>query len=395
MLSYLTRRLLQLFMFVILSSFVIYTAIVYMPGGPAQSYTNSLRYDPPSPTNVNEVPQVLQDYYRVDKPWPLSYVAWLFDPERTTEMNQNREIVPVGIDITVGEWRLKGSGVLTGDFGRVGNLTSFDGRVKRGPTVTSQIGKSWGNSAVIVGLAVIFSVLVAVPLGIVASARPGGVLDRAVTFVSSLALSLPLYGLAYVLISVLAILPYYWNTQLGWSWMPHLPAGSIHSLGQEGNTIDYLYHALLPALALAIPQIAIVSKYVRSSMLEVLGLDYIRTAWAKGVPKWRILGKHAFRNALLPIITVIGLVLPGIASGAIVVEYAFAYQGLGYLTFTALGGCVPTDDNPCTSGTGTSMVPTVLMALLVLLVGVIALANLLADIAYMAADPRVQYAGHK
>lgn len=389
--GYLVRRLLQGLLFVILSTFIMYTAVVYMPGGPASQYINTMKYDAPSPTNLNEVPQVLVDYYKVDRPWPLSYLAWLFDPTKTTEMDQNRKIVPVGVDMSIGEWRLMGSGILTGDFGRVGDLTSYDGMVRRGPTVTSKIGSSWGNSVLVVWLAVLFSVLVAIPLGIIASARPNSPLDRTITVMSSLALSLPLYGLTYLLITFLAILPYYWNTQLGWSWMPRLPSGSTHSVGQGANMIDYLYHAVLPALTLAIPQIAIVSKYVRTSMLEVLGLDYIRTARAKGLSRRRIMAKHAFRNALLPVITVIGLVLPGIASGSIVVEYAFAYQGLGYLTFTALGGCVPTDDNPCNSGTGRGMDPALLMALLVMLVTVIAIANILADITYMVADPRISY----
>jgi peptide/nickel transport system permease protein len=396
MVGYLVRRALQSILFVIISTFAIFTAVVYMPSGPADTYAITLRYDATDPTFKDDVPRVLVDYYEVDKPWPLSYFAWLFDPDKTMEMNENRQMVPVGIDITIGPWRLRGTGVLTGDFGRVGSLTSYDGKVQRGPTVTSQIEDSWGNSVLVVGLAVLFSLLVAIPLGIIASARPGGPLDRVVTFASSLSLSLPLYGLAYLLITFLAVLPYYLRTQVGWSWMPNLPSGGTHTdIDQQSNMIDNLYHAALPAITLAIPQIAIVSKYVRVSMLEVLGLDYIRTAWAKGLPKWRILAKHAFRNALLPTITVVGLVLPAIASGSIVVEYAFAYHGLGYLGFTALGGCVPSDDNPCTGGMGRPVDGAMLMALLLLLVAIIAVANVMADIMYMVADPRVEFSGHK
>lgn len=400
MFGYLARRLLQSLLFVVLSTFIIFTAVVYMPGGPANEYTSTKMGDAadPDPTfaSKDEIPQVLADYFEVDKPWPLSYLAWLFDPTKTTEVNENDERVPTGIDITIGEWRLRGSGALNGDFGRVGEwYSNMDGAVRRGPTITSEIGRSWGNSVLLVGLAILFSLLVGLPLGIVASAKQGGLLDRAVTLGSSLALSLPLYGIAYLLIAFLAVLPYYWNSQLGWSWMPRLPAGSTATVGLEDNMFSHLYHVVLPALTLAIPQIAIVSKFVRASMLEVLGLDYIRTAWAKGLPKWRILAKHAFRNALLPIITIVGLVLPAVASGAIVVEYAFAYQGLGYLTFTALGGCVPSDDQPCLNGTGKNMDHALLMALLILLIAIIAVANMLADIMYMVADPRVEYSGSK
>lgn len=399
MIGYLVRRLLQSFLFVVLSSFFIYTAVVYMPGqrGPANQYAFFKASDSatnPFFSSKDEAQEVLVEYYRVDRPWPLSYLAWLFDPTKTTEIDENNQRVPIGVDISIGEWHLRGSGALTGDFGRESDLFPSNGFLQRGPTITSEIGRSWQNSALLVGLAVLISVLVSIPLGIISSGRPGAPVDRAVTFGSSLALSLPLYGIAYILITFLGVLPYYWHSQLGWTWMPNLPAGSTSSVGLEDNLFSHLYHVVLPSLTLAIPQIAIISKFVRASMLEVLGLDFIRTAWAKGVPRWRILAKHAFRNALLPVITIVGLVLPAIASGSIVVEYAFAYQGLGYLTFTALGGCVPTEDHPC-GGTGASIDPALLMALLMLLVGIIAIANMLADIMYMVADPRVEYSGQK
>jgi|GEM_PF-320085 len=414
--GYLVRRIFQSLVFVILSTLISYTVVIYIAGGPASAYsTHSSQMaklaeqfkNDPNVSNAStlisaieaeviQTKEILEDYYEVDKPWPLNYLAWLFDPTETTEVNNDRERVPKGIDISIGDWHLRGSGVLTGDFGRTGGWADRrTGHITRGPTVTSEIGKSWGNSVLVVGLALLFSVLISIPLGIIVSARPGSPVDRVVTVTSSLALSLPIYGLAYVLITVLAIIPYYLRFNLGWDWLPHLPAGGTYTtnpVSQENNPFSHLYHAILPAMTLAIPQIAIISKYVRTSMLEVLGLDYIRTAWAKGLPAWRVLGKHAFRNALLPTITVIGLALPAIASGSIVVEYAFAYQGLGYLTFRAMGGCIPTPDMMCS---GFRIDHALLMALLVLLVAVVALANMLADIMYMVADPRVEYGGQK
>jgi peptide/nickel transport system permease protein len=261
----------------------------------------------------------------------------------------------------------------------------FDGQEDIG----SLMARFWGNSLLLLLAALLLSVVVAVPLGVYVAARPHSRLDHAVTFFSTLGLSIPTFGLGLILIILLAILPKQWNTLHGWSWLPYLPAGNTHDYQQEGNFWNRLYHLALPAFTLAIPQVAILTRYVRASMLEVLGLDYIRTARAKGLSAWRVMRKHAFRNAALPIITAISLAVPGIISGAIIVEYLFAYDGLGRLMFQTLGGCVPTQERPCPPGGFGIADPLLVRWLVLLLFVVIAISNMIAEILYVVADPRI------
>ena len=388
MLTYIIRRLAQSLAFVFIATLVIYTVlVVLMPAGPAWQYSQYANMkDDPYPENMRmrkrEI-QNLEEYFEVDKPWPLNYLAWLFDPTETSEVDENFQTVPKGVDIAIGDWRIRGSGILTGDFNRTGRWS------QKGERVTTRIGAAWPSTALLVSMALLISVVVPIPLGIFLAARPNSRVDHAITFISAAGLALPTFGLGLLLITALAIIPNHLNRLLGWEWIPYLPAGSPYDSGQEGNFYNRLYHATLPALTLALPQIAILTKYVRSGMLEVLGLDYIRTAWAKGLPAWRVMGKHAFRNALIPLITVVGLALPGLASSAIIVEYVFGYQGMGQLMFTALGGCVPTEDLPCVANRDVSLS----LALLLMLFTVIAISNMLADILYVSADPRVDYKG--
>lgn len=259
--------------------------------------------------------------------------------------------------------------------------------------VGSVIEELWGNSLLLLSVTLLITILVAVPLGIFVAARPNSRLDHAVTFFSTLGLSIPTFGLGLIFIILFAILPKQWHTLQGWTWMPYLPPGDTHDYQQEGNIWNRLYHVALPAFTLAIPQVAILTRYVRASMLEVLGLDYIRTARAKGLSAWRVLGKHAFRNAALPIITAISLAVPGIISGAIIVEYLFAYDGLGQLMFRNLGGCVPTQERPCPPGGFGIGDPLMVRWLILLLFVVIAISNMIAEILYVVADPRVGHEG--
>jgi peptide/nickel transport system permease protein len=124
-------------------------------------------------------------------------------------------------------------------------------------------------------------------------------------------------------------------------------------------------------------------------MLEVLRQDYIRTAWAKGLRARRVVMRHALRNAMIPFITMIGVLVPALASGSIIVENVFSYQGIGQLYFRALGGCV-VDTQPC-SPTGYPMDYPLALVLTFLLIVVVAVANLIADIAYTVVDPRIEY----
>jgi peptide/nickel transport system permease protein len=136
-----------------------------------------------------------------------------------------------------------------------------------------------------------------------------------------------------------------------------------------------MYHLILPVTVLSFVNVASYSRYVRSSMLEVLRQDYVRTAWAKGLAQRTVILRHALRNALIPVITVLTLSLPFLFSGAIVTEQVFSYPGMGKLFITAIFGL----DIP------------LIMAFLLIITTLIVLSNILADVLYAVADPRIHY----
>jgi peptide/nickel transport system permease protein len=155
---------------------------------------------------------------------------------------------------------------------------------------------------------------------------------------------------------------------------PSLPVGGVRDLRGDGGLGDRIKHTILPVAALTIPQVAGWVVYIRSSMLEVIQQDFVRTATAKGLKPQVVLIRHAFRNALLPLITLVGLSIPELLGGALIVENVFAYPGMGQLTVRAVGEA----DFPVVMGT------TLLFAVLVIL------GNLLADILYVIFDPRIR-----
>jgi peptide/nickel transport system permease protein len=392
MAGYILRRFLQGVGFVILSTLVTYTFMVVLirdnPTGHYQEFKRILAEEPNSgaAATVEKSVGVLEDLFELDKPWPLNYLAWLFDPGETTELNEFGEEIPKGIDLRIGELHVKGSGALTGDFG---GYTTWPWNT-RGEPITVMIARGLPNTALLLVVSLIISVLLAVPLGIICAARQDSRFDHAVKFFQSASLSIPVFGLGLLLIIAFGALPYQWNSQFGWSWAPYLPGGSPYDTDLQDNWLNRLYHVILPALTLAIPQVALISRYIRSSMLEVLRQDYIRTAHAKGVPKWKVLARHAFRNAVIPLITTLALIVPTLASSIVIVEQLFAFGGLGQLVFQAFGGCVPTQDRPC--GPGGGFVNAALaMPLMLILFTVISLTNMIADIMYVAADPRIDY----
>jgi peptide/nickel transport system permease protein len=187
------------------------------------------------------------------------------------------------------------------------------------------------------------------------------VFDALSTVGAMVALSIPTFWFGLIVI-------YFFSVRLGW-----LPAGSRFTLG-NGSLLDYLHHLIAPSLVLALVTIAIWSRYMRAAMLEVINQDYVRTARAKGLPERVILTRHTIRNALLPMITIAGLQLPTLLSGALVTETVFTWPGMGRLFLDSISY----RDYPTVMG--------ILMcsALLVLL------GNLLADLCYAVADPRIR-----
>jgi peptide/nickel transport system permease protein len=175
------------------------------------------------------------------------------------------------------------------------------------------------------------------------------------------ALSIPTFWFGLITI-------YLFSVELGW-----LPAGNRYTVG-DASFLDYLHHLIGPSLVLALVTIAIWSRYMRSSMLDVINQDYIRTARAKGLPERVVLVHHAIRNALLPMITIAGLQLPTLLSGALVTETVFTWPGMGRLFLDSLGY----RDYP------------VVMGILVFSAILVLVGNLLADLLYAVADPRIR-----
>jgi peptide/nickel transport system permease protein len=212
-------------------------------------------------------------------------------------------------------------------------------------------------------LALLFTVLVALPIGIYSAIKRNSVFDYAATVLAFASYGMPVFWLAIILIDAFAV-------QLRW-----FPTSGANSIGGQNNALDRLHHLVLPVATLTIVSLAAWIRYQRGAMLNVLGELYLRTARAKGLTEGKVILRHALRNALLPTITLLGLSLPGLFSGAYFIEYVFSIPGMGYLGINA----VFQRDYP------TVMALTMLTAVLVIL------GNLAADVAYGLADPRIRY----
>jgi peptide/nickel transport system permease protein len=207
-------------------------------------------------------------------------------------------------------------------------------------------------------------------LGVVASKKPTGYLSHFVTILSLLGYSAPVFWTGMMLLILFA------------SWLPILPVSGMYNVALEGGrlarTLDILHHLILPMLTLGIIYLAQYSRLARASMLDVLGSDYIRTARAKGVSERMIIYKHALKNAILPIVTMAGLQMSYLFSGAILVETVFNWPGLGRLAFES----ILRRDHPT------------ILGILFFSTFIVIIANLLTDLSYRLIDPRI-HAGAK
>ncbi|MEO5951837.1 MAG: ABC transporter permease [Chloroflexia bacterium] len=384
---YIVRRIAQSFGFILIAWLVVYTGLVLiMPGGPGRNYAGIKAGDGSVVRRFRGEENYLAFRYKVDKPWPLDFVLWLFDPNDTiqflSDANGNDYQVPKGIDLQIGNIRIQGSGVLTGDLG-------YTDSVGNDNPISDLLASRWVNTALLIAGSLLLALPLSLMLGIVSALRKRSRLDHALTFFSFIGFSIPPYMLGIFLVIGFAVLPYLWHQQYHWDWLPYFPAGYITDSDQEGNVTNRLYHLVLPALTLALPQVAYLSRYVRSSMLEVLKQDYIRTAWAKGLRARKVVLKHALRNALIPLITMIGVLVPGLAGGAILVETIFSYNGMGQLYFKAIGGCI-VETQPC-SPTGYPIDYPLSLTLTFILIVIVAISNLIADLLYTVVDPRISY----
>ncbi|SET76513.1 ABC transporter permease [Lacrimispora sphenoides] len=228
----------------------------------------------------------------------------------------------------------------------------------------SQMIKAYiGPTLLLMSVSLFVSMLIAVPAGIYSAVHKYTPQDYTVVTLSFLGSSVPSFFLALVLI-------YLFTVRLGW-----LPSSGMYTLGAQKSAIDVLRHMIMPVIVLATSMAGTNIRYIRSAMLEILRMDYLRTARAKGIGRFLVINKHALRNALIPVITVFGMHIPILFGGAIIIEQVFSWPGLGMMTMSA----IISRDYPVIMG-------VCLMSAIVVLV-----ANLLTDIIYALVDPTITY----
>lgn len=244
--------------------------------------------------------------------------------------------------------------VLRGDLGH-----SFT----RKQPVTKLIMDRLPNTIILMVVSTFLAVIISIPFGVLSATKQYTKLDYSVTFASFLGLATPNFWLGLMLIMLFSV-------QLGWT-----PVGGVGTLGADFNLLDRIHHIILPAFVLATADMAGLTRYTRSSMLEVINQDYIRTARAKGFRERTVVYKHGLRNGLIPIITIFGLMLPTFIGGSVVVETLFSWPGIGKLFIDATFE----RDYP------------VIMAITMFAAVLTVIGNLVADILYAIMDPRIEY----
>lgn len=235
--------------------------------------------------------------------------------------------------------------------------------IKNYQSVSQMIGNYIGPTLLLMSVSLAVSMIIAVPAGIFSAVRQYSAGDYSVVTLSFLGSSVPGFFLSLILIYIFTI-------KLKW-----LPSSGMSTLGAQKSVWDVTKHMIMPVTVLATSMAGTNIRYIRSSMLEILQKDYLRTAKAKGIGRFLVINKHALRNALLPIVTVFGMEIPILFGGAIIVEQIFSWPGLGLMTMSA----IINRDYPVIMG-------VCLMSALVVMA-----ANLLTDILYAVVDPTIKY----
>lgn len=232
-----------------------------------------------------------------------------------------------------------------------------------GQSVAEQIGNRFGPTLLLMGTATFLGTLIGIPLGILSAVRQYTALDYVTTVFGFMAISTPSFFLGLGLMYLLAV-------RLHW-----LPTSGMRTLGAPESVRDLVLHMMMPVAVLTMAQLPLVMRYARSSMLEAIRQDYVTTARAKGLMERVVLIRHAFRNALIPLITIIGLSLPELLSGAVITETIFQWPGMGLLAMRAVNA----RDYPLILGT------------ILVTAGMVLVSNLIADLLYAVVDPRIRF----
>lgn len=343
MTTYIARRLVQTVVLLFLLSIILFALVNLAPGGPLSAYGQGRRLRP-------EQAELLKRQFGLDKPLPLQYISWLIGND-WTQVDTNGDGVPDASGSRLG--------ILRGDFG-------FSYRTRK--PVLDEIGQRFPNTIYLMSITMGLALLIAIPIGILSAVKQYSIFDFIATTFSFAGQAIPEFWLGLLLI----IIFYVWLRN-PFTGEPLLPPGQMS--GDNPSVMDSISHLILPVLTGALGWVAWYSRFIRSSMLEILPLDYLRTARAKGASERMVIYKHALRNALIPIVTLAALDLPYIFTGAVLIETIFAWPGMGRLYYQA----AVERDYP------------LLMAVLIIGAAFIILSNLLADVLYAMLDPRVRY----
>ena len=313
MLRIAAQRVVQGMIVLVLVSAITFLLVNLAPGGPA----SLMRMDA-----TPEQREALTRRFGLDQPVPVRYVQWL-------------------------------TGALHGDLGT--SLSSNE-------PVTFRIGQRLPNTLLLAGTALVVSILVGIPMGVVAALRRNSLPDFVVATVSVLGLSVPAFWLGIILILTFSV-----SLRL-------LPSSGIASSGDEGDLGDRLQHLVMPALVLSTTVLPYVVRFTRSALLDVLHQDYVRTATAKGLSRAGVVYGHALRNALVPVVSIIGTQVPRLVGGSVVTEAVFGWPGMGRLAVEAASG----RDYP------------LIVGITVIVAAVVVSSSLVVDLAYTWLDPRIR-----
>ncbi len=315
---YVIRRLLIAIPALLGISFVLFTVLALAPGDPFEELATNPNVPP-------EVAQRLRAQFGLDDPVLVRYVRWV-------------------------------TAMLKGDWG-----FSFVSRIN----VETLILQRLPTTLYVLGSAQLLGLLIALPVGIYSAVRPYSVFDQVTTTLAFIGFSLPTFftGLLFILLFSIYL-----------DWLPFIYRANIDATGLRW-VWEQLKQGLMPITVLGLFQGASLTRFVRSSVLEVIRLDYINTARAKGLPERATIIKHAVRNALIPVVTLVALQMPGIFTGAVITEQIFRIPGIGSLLITS----ILSNDTP------------VVMAITFVFSCLVVLFNLIADLLYGWLDPRISY----
>lgn len=321
--TYALRRIVQAIPILFIISIMLFFMVRSAPGGPLTAARRN-------PNISKEQIQAMEEKLGLNDPLPVQYGRWLRD-------------------------------MLTGNLGD---------SIKFHRPVSEMISERIPNTLLLVGVSFLVTLIIAIPIGVWSARKPYSKFDYAMTTVTFIGQSIPVYWLGLGLIIIFYVLIK--NPFTGTSFFP---VGGMNTQGQSGNLLDTLWHLVLPVTALSLGWVAWYSRFLRSSMLDVLHEDYVRTARAKGADSRTVYYRHALRNAILPLVTLVALDLPSLFAGALFVETIFSWPGMGRLFWDAAKG----RDYP------------VLLGVVMITAVLIIFCNILADLAYGWLNPQVKY----